>query len=435
MHSLCPPILLRRAIPFGDFNQHRRSAQCIACRSPIRHAIESGRVPSPPQILLRLLQTGRRRQHDHGQTGRGSSSRIPGLCTRVLTAANSPAIRRGTQLQSIENCLIALGTRLVRSIATCLSVQNLFDERAGHADRSICPPSGAHSLLVAELSRSLAATATGYPPTGRGLPGRTAARRRRTHSALGSWRTLPASFLPPAPAKRTLSETGKARHFSVHHGEIGTWLADQWHLDSPFADGILFHHLPAEQITDCRPSAASWYGWRTRAGFLRQTAFPRNWQQVANARCLPISTTATRLSTPARSKPSSGCASSPTPSVLPRSGPERLPAADRTECHGYSALAAARSEPDANEQLADNPWREGFAATLAAATSVRASTSDAEVLLSLRESAYVYSVRPQSPRLPALRAAKRPPHRPRISPRQPAIFGAGAGSLPRRTAA
>ncbi len=96
---------------------------------PIRQAMESGRVPSPPQVLLRLLQ-----MVDDDGTTMSELARLveqdPGLCTRVLTAANSPAIRRGNPMRSIESCLIALGTRLVRSIATCLSVQSLFDERA-----------------------------------------------------------------------------------------------------------------------------------------------------------------------------------------------------------------------------------------------------------------------------------------------------------------
>ena len=84
----------------------------------------------------------------------------PGLRTRVLTAANSSALRRGNPLRSIESCLLALGTRLVRSIATCLSVQSLFDERTA---TRVVDLSGfwTHSLLVAELSRSLAA-ATSY---------------------------------------------------------------------------------------------------------------------------------------------------------------------------------------------------------------------------------------------------------------------------------
>ncbi len=210
---------------------------------PVRHAIESGRAPSPPQVLLRLLQ-----MVDDDSTTMAKLARLveqdPGLCTRVLTAANSPAIRHGTQLRSIENCLIALGTRLVRSIATCLSVQNLFDERAG--TRSVdLSAFWTHSLLVAELSRSLAATSGYQRPDEAYLAG-------LLHdvgelillSALGEPYL---QLLATCPSEAELSARESAQ-FGVHHGEIGTWLADQWHLDSPFADGILFHHLPAEQI-------------------------------------------------------------------------------------------------------------------------------------------------------------------------------------------
>ena len=210
---------------------------------PVRHAIESGRAPSPPQILLRLLQL----VDDDGTTMAELAKLVeqdPGLCTRVLTAANSSAIRRGNQFRSIESCLTALGTRLVRSIATCLSVQSLFDERS--ATRAV-DLSGfwTHSLLVAELSRSLA-TAIGYQrPDEAYLAG-------LLHdvgelillSALGEPYL---KLLATCSSETTLSELEVAQ-LGVHHGEIGTWLADQWQLDSPFADGILFHHLPAEQI-------------------------------------------------------------------------------------------------------------------------------------------------------------------------------------------
>ena len=120
---------------------------------PIRHAIESGRAPSPPQVLLRLLQL----VDDDCTTMARLATLVeqdPGLCTRVLTAANSPAIRRGKQLRSIEGCLIALGTRLVRSIATCLSVQSLFDERT--ATRAVdLSAFWTHSLLHTYLSERL----------------------------------------------------------------------------------------------------------------------------------------------------------------------------------------------------------------------------------------------------------------------------------------
>lgn len=210
---------------------------------PIRHAIESGRAPSPPQVLLRLLQ-----MVDDDGTTMAELARLveqdPGLCTRVLTSANSPAIRRGNRFRSIESCLIALGTRLVRSIATCLSVQSLFDERA--ATRTVdLSAFWTHSLLVAELSRSLAGAFGYHRPDEAYLAG-------LLHdvgelillSALGEPYL---QLLASCPGETELSDMEVAQ-FGVNHGQIGTWLADQWHLESPFADGILFHHLPEEEI-------------------------------------------------------------------------------------------------------------------------------------------------------------------------------------------
>lgn len=211
---------------------------------PIRQAIASGRAPSPPQVLLRLLQ-----MVDDDDTSLAELARLveqdPGLCTRVLTAANSPAIRRGQRWSSIESCLMALGTRLVRSIATCLSVQSLFDERS--APRTVeLSAFWTHSLLIAELSRSLAASSAYPRPDEAYLAG-------LLHdvgelillSALGEpYLAVLASCSSEAALQELESE-----HFGVHHGEIGTWLADQWQLDAAFADGILFHHASAEQIT------------------------------------------------------------------------------------------------------------------------------------------------------------------------------------------
>ena len=211
----------------------------------ILHAIESGRVPSPPQLLLRLLK-----MVDDESSTTGELAELvgqdPGLSTRILGVANSPALRRGAELRSLDNCLMALGTRLVRSIATCLSIQNIFDRRAGFSANDL---SGfwSHSLLVAELARSLA-TSTGYAhPDEAYLAG-------LLHdvgelillSALGE---PYAQLLSSCQDEDTLQAL-ETSQFSTHHGEIGTWLTDKWQLDSTFADGILFHHAtPAEIAT------------------------------------------------------------------------------------------------------------------------------------------------------------------------------------------
>jgi HD-like signal output (HDOD) protein len=185
----------------------------------------------------------------------------PGLCTRVLTAANSSAIRRGNPMRSIESCLIALGTRLVRSIATCLSVQSLFDERAAAADRSTCQRSGPTRCS---------------PPSCLAASPRQPATTRPDEAYLaGLLHDVGELILLSALGDPYLQDPCRCRgeaalseleteKLGVHHGEIGTWLADQWQLDSAFADGILFHHLPADQIVTAAASCPRWSGWRMR---------------------------------------------------------------------------------------------------------------------------------------------------------------------------
>lgn len=211
--------------------------------APVEQAIESGRIPSPPQLLLRLLQIV-----DDDRTTMGDLATLvlqdPGLSSRVLSIANSPALRRGSELRSIENCLIALGTRLVRSIATCLSIQNLFERDAGIAEANISA-FWVHSLLVAELSRSLAIASDFPHPEEAYLAG-------LLHdvgqlillSALGEPYARQLAGTPDEDALPSI----ESAQFAVSHSEVGTWLADKWQLDSSFADGILFHHALAEEI-------------------------------------------------------------------------------------------------------------------------------------------------------------------------------------------
>jgi signal transduction histidine kinase len=63
-------------------------------------------------------------------------------------------------------------------------------------------------------------------------------------SALGS----PYAELLGNNPDETLLISQEMTRFGVHHGEIGTWLTDKWQLDSSFADGILFHHASAAEI-------------------------------------------------------------------------------------------------------------------------------------------------------------------------------------------
>lgn len=210
---------------------------------PVRDTIEAAHTPSPPQIVLRLL-----RMVDDEPSNYADIARLveqdPGLCARVLAAANAPALRRGQSLRNVESCLRALGSRLVRVIATCLAVQCLIDERqtSQTVDLSFF---WTHSALVAELSRDIAVMVDYPHPEEAYLAG-------LLHdvgqlilvSALGEQYL---QLVADCSDEATLA-AHETRDFGAHHGQVGTSLVDSWQLDSPFADGILYHHLSDKEI-------------------------------------------------------------------------------------------------------------------------------------------------------------------------------------------
>lgn len=210
---------------------------------PLARAIESSKVPALPQALLRLLQLAA----DDRTSMRELATIVeqdPGLCARMLSAANSPGLHYGTPLVSVTHCLTALGTRMVRSIATCLSLQAMFDRRYD-AIRADLTQFWRHSIHTAEASRELAA-ACGYPrPEEAYLAG-------LLHdigelvllSALGG---TYAQVLSAASDESVLSQLERER-LGVHHGEVGAWLVDRWSFDLPIGDAILFHHASTDEI-------------------------------------------------------------------------------------------------------------------------------------------------------------------------------------------
>lgn len=209
----------------------------------VQESLDSGRIPSPPEILLRLMRTVEDEQATMGDLV-NIVEQDPGLASRILSVANSPALRRGREFKSLETCLIALGTRLVRSLATCLSIQRLFD-RNPRLDKSIVEDYWSHSLLVGELARSVAELAEHPHPDDAYLSG-------LLHD-IGELILLSAIGEPYGrflinSAENLKLQTEECQLFGTTHADIGSWLIDHWGLDSVLADGVAFHHASAVQI-------------------------------------------------------------------------------------------------------------------------------------------------------------------------------------------
>lgn len=210
----------------------------------VERTIETGNIPSPPEVLLRLMRTV-----DDDQATVSDLAEIvgqdPGLACRILSVANSPALRTGKELKTLENCLIALGTRLVRSLATCLSIQRLFEKDTKFSASEIAD-FWTHSLLVGELARGIAEQADFPNPDDAYLSG-------LLHD-VGELILLQAignpyrRYLANVSANPQLVSE-EVQLFGTTHSDVGSWLLDHWKLDSVLADGVAFHHTSADLIS------------------------------------------------------------------------------------------------------------------------------------------------------------------------------------------
>ncbi len=211
----------------------------------IRNEIESINLPPIPQVLLRFLRVA--------EDDRVSIAELavlvghdPALSARFLTIANSAALRRDREITSLEQCIIALGTRLARTLAACLAIQNVFARAAGEIQYDFRGFWG-HSLKVAEMSRAMALNKN-YPDTEEAfLAG-------LMHDVgllllLGSEGDRYGELLRKSIDESVLNDMEKPM-IGTDHAAVGAWLVDHWKLPSFMSDAILFHHKAPGEIMD-----------------------------------------------------------------------------------------------------------------------------------------------------------------------------------------
>jgi putative nucleotidyltransferase with HDIG domain len=210
---------------------------------PVLDAIESIQLPSFPQVLLRFLSAV---NDDKVSTAELATmaGQDPALSARILTVANSPALRHVAEVKSLDKGLVVLGTRLMRTLAACLAIQSVFARTTGDL-RFNLTGFWAHSLRTAELAYAIASH-VGYPDVEEAyLAG-------LLHDVgqlllLGGMSDRYGILLD-----RSADEAALLSHedslLGTDHAAVGAWLVDQWQLSSFMADAVLFHHKSANEI-------------------------------------------------------------------------------------------------------------------------------------------------------------------------------------------
>ena len=209
----------------------------------ILDSVTSIPLPPLPQVLVRflsLLEDERTPLADLATL----VAHDPAFSAQILTIASSPPYRQEQPGISLEQSIAALGLPLVRTIASCMAVQNLHAQSIYERNLDYAG-FWYHSLRVAALAKSLA-TAVGYQDI------------EEAYLA-GLLHDIGQLLLVGGVGECSDSlsglcgnETGLAGLTKVinniDHAALGAGLIDSWHLSSFLADAVLFHQYPADQI-------------------------------------------------------------------------------------------------------------------------------------------------------------------------------------------
>jgi len=209
----------------------------------ILDSVTSIPLPPLPQVLVRFLTL----VEDEKTSLTDLATLValdPAFSAQILTVASSPPYCQARPDICLEQSITALGVPLLRTIASCLAVQNAHSQAMYERNLDYAG-FWCHSLRVAALTRSLA-VAVGYQDIEEAyLAG-------LLHDIGQLLLVGGVGECSEALSGSCGNETGLAGLTKtincIDQAALGASLVDSWHLPSFMADAVLFHQYPAGQI-------------------------------------------------------------------------------------------------------------------------------------------------------------------------------------------
>ncbi len=249
-------------------------------------------LPSLPGVVTELLASFANDDIDVDQVAR-RIAHDQALAARVLRVANSSFYGLQNRVSTIQEAVVVLGFRAVRSMVLAIGMSGLL-----RADR--CPGFDAHSYqlhgvgaaiaalelaTMAGVNRDLAFTAGLLHDIGKLA---LAANFPTEYGEVLAYRKSHDCFL--VVAERDL--------LGIDHGEVGGLLAEAWHFPSPLREAVSGHHAPATETADSLANLVHLADATTQVLQLEGSAYPVmpldrvTWQRLggdwhAYARALP----------------------------------------------------------------------------------------------------------------------------------------------------
>jgi putative nucleotidyltransferase with HDIG domain len=195
-------------------------------------------LPTLPQVAVTLMDL-----LDDPSSGASEINRVmardPALASKILKLVNSAYYGLSNKVSSLNQAIVILGFKTVKSVALSASVMGLFKDHAakGLFDRY---QFWKHSIACACVARLVARKQRGLDPEAAFSAG-----LLHDIGKLVVDQYLPADMeavIQAAQKGRLRFIEAEAAVFQTNHAEIGRWLADKWGLPKDLAGAIGFHH-------------------------------------------------------------------------------------------------------------------------------------------------------------------------------------------------
>lgn len=204
-----------------------------------------GRLPSVPQVLLRLIEACHQVDvsfHDLAEIIQQDAA----LTARITAICNSPAYAQWNEDRDFDHLLVVLGLNSVKTIAVNAAVQQFFSQFNVQTGRHL----GAiwhRSLWCAHTARSLA-TLTGYRfPDEAYLAG--LLHRLGQLVFLGNQPDAYNDLLLKSDSDGRLVELEREQFGAAYH-EVSALVVRAWELNSFLSDALLYQNEPAERLLE-----------------------------------------------------------------------------------------------------------------------------------------------------------------------------------------
>ncbi len=199
-------------------------------------------LPTLPQVAVTLMDL-----LDDPKTSAPEINRVmardPALAAKILKLVNSAYYGLSNRVASLNQAIVILGFKTVKSIALSASVMGLFKERgqAGAFDRA---QFWKHSIACACVARLVARKQKGVDPEVAFSAG-----------LLHDIGKLVLDHYMADDMEAIVKAAGDARSsfldaeqsiLQTNHAEIGQWLAEKWGLPKELASVIGYHHRMAD---------------------------------------------------------------------------------------------------------------------------------------------------------------------------------------------